>query len=462
MSVVSNTDTVATLGHRTLNSIESIRKHTVTVGGKKGYFVDPERLARLEERAKILCEKPDETSVDQSTLVKMMAEINTLRTDNERAINALSIVNADKAKLSGDVASMNESLTAMKHQAAKQASEMNSERDFLREKLKLAQANLASAKQNVRSADIDLNNSPMESYKNSIEEYRLEIEGLNKRLNGMNSVNASNSAKIKAYEADLISAKHALSLANQSQQSLKTALNEASGSKLTSTMPIDGLPAGAKIVLDPSVKKLLGNKAVSWLEQAIAVPATDVRDKAFHLMLVAKSSSNKRFESLHKLLTQVVTWIKTQSVKARAKLAPWLKMIEDDLRAGKVKTVMFYREQLESIVKLHKEAKEIKSLKKGYEYKLTWWDEVKIWSQILLVNRPRKYGRSILSNLKKFSSWVYARVFLSAKSRGKQKEQFTHHIEMIDGESASLTTDDFELPKRRKAAAKRIFPFGSK
>jgi uncharacterized protein YqfB (UPF0267 family) len=398
MSVKSEATNI-TLGQRTLKSIEHIRKEAITWKKTSGFFVSGEKLNKLEDAVTNLMETGVESSVGPSAQIEMMAEINKLRTMNDRAEAALKAANALAASRAKDAEKMEESLDAMKKMAAEEVNEVNLEAGNIKLQLDAYKLRVKDLTQQVKNSSLS-DPSDLVTMKSDLDKSRAEVTQCNNELQKLNAIKAGHAKRIQEYERNLAQVKADLEANRIRAESLED-------DKKRALLRTDlRLKENTHVVVSQDLSKFLGQKAADWFKQALS-PAADTREKAYTLMLTIKKSSNKRVSFLGKLIQKVFDLVRNLSSRARKVLDPWLDILIADINSMQIRAIGVYRRQLEDIISEHKLitlAKKVASDEKAKEkgdtppmgdYKPSFWEEILIWGELLLVRRPKRYSRSL-------------------------------------------------------------------
>jgi len=187
-------------------------------------------------------------------------------------------------------------------------------------------------------------------------------------------------------------------------------------------------PPRANTVYPQFVTRMLGEKGIKWLQAAESALQADYKERAYNLMLAAKSSNQKRYKSLYHILELVYMWLKTVRVKARKQVADWLEIVQADLVSGSVKTLTEYREllqktvgnKLQSVI-LHQDEEGAK-VKTGnaQPFETKWYEHVYV-TLLVARNVIKRAGKSLFSKAKS--------LFVSKPSKGKEPEKGLDNVE---------------------------------
>lgn len=163
------------------------------------------------------------------------------------------------------------------------------------------------------------------------------------------------SASISEQETALAEAKKEKT---QNDQKLAEALrkNNAAMDDLTCLKNLEHL-VRANIPLEPRkvievpsyVKAYVGTQSMVWLERLDMVSRANMRDRAFHLLSVAKHSENTKIRAFTVILNALFDWIKTKKAAVLVHLEGWLTELENDIKTMSVKALNYYRLKLQAI-----------------------------------------------------------------------------------------------------------------
>jgi len=372
--------------------IDSVKRTPVTVGGKKGCFINSDDLKAVEHRLDDYKKLRAENNISLDELEKVEADVGKLKAENAAAMK----LKADNSALFESLHSRQAELTAeivdlrAQHKSAVEA--RNSEKADLTKTLKEWQAYATTLKaklaqgEDMPGSDVQVKLSvELEEARGTVKQAQLDLEKNNAAVTAANNAQA-------VKEAELSRIRHEHSAVASRVKELEAAF--AAVERKVPPGEVHSLLADIK--LDETVRKIVGAAAFKWLQDLQAISESDIRGSTFLLLRAARDSSNKKVSKLSALLQQLLDWIKTQSNKVRARAKPWLEMISRDIAAGKVQSVMFYREQLEKLVADHSFSKNKwkKETGKKPEYQTSTLEDIALWCQVLLINRPKRYFRS--------------------------------------------------------------------
>ncbi|QKN22709.1 hypothetical protein [Erysiphe necator associated fusarivirus 3] len=367
--------------------LESAHKRFFTAGGSQGFFVDKEDFAYLEEVLSKGKDMRNHVILADDELSRLKGELSNLRSANDLSEKKLKDMQEHLDSSYGK-------LQRAESDRAKALSEANAARDekkrskdeLLKSKSEWQEHVKRLEFQTVASdlsdpVDLKTVKDELTIARRHVKEAQSELERLNTNVSTANesvtNITREKEFLQKAYD-DSVKQYNVINAAWESAQKLSP-----------DPEVVDTL---ARIKLDANVKKLIGEKSFDWLSKLQQIPSTNVRDTTFHLLGAARESSNKQVSKLTALLQKVFEWVKEHSNKMREKLTPWLDTIAQDIATGKVRTMAFYRAELEKLVADFKvvQKKAAEKLDKKVE-DVSFMTNASSWVKVLFYYRPKRY-----------------------------------------------------------------------
>jgi DNA repair exonuclease SbcCD ATPase subunit len=406
--------------------LAKLQSSKCTIAGDKGYFLPEKHRASLDALvADLKSENKLHVGVDVPGL---LADCEKMKADLEHSAKYIKALKENAFANEAALEKSTEEFEAFKVSAKNSLDGLKSQLEENKKNAEEWRQYGKKLKSQIATSDI--------SDPSDLEKLKTELTQAN--TNVTNAVNESQRLKKEIKEITDERSAQIKELAQLKAKALEseTLLNDAKRAQAAAeakAAELDTLKSALNNVrLSPEAEKHMGPQAAKWFKDLATTSVDNLRDQTYHLLLVAKTSRDKQVSKLEKLLQQLFDWIRKQSHKIREILRPWIKMITDDIGAGKTKTVMYYREALEALLKEHNLLIDAKTVKNrvvvpSYEYKPTLWSETKIWAELLLYRRPKRYVNSFgrmcktaFSSVKAFVSSLWSRS--SSVAKGKQPE----------------------------------------
>lgn len=408
-------DSSASMGTSLQTIIEALKQNPKFV--KKGKMVITQRTITKLENALHEVMVSSSTSQSPTDLIKMAEELAALR---KRALEAETEVKAAKASIAarnGDISALREALAASESVAQRKNSELMAESAKLAEQLKAAKAANTESKKLVKSVNSatviseDEYNAAVSKQK----EAAAEVTRLNNALAEINKESAQMAARNLELKNKLQSLEAAKKAAEEKAKLAKPkSFAEVASEGVISKKPIE----------NKTVKKLFGDKGLEWLSAAEQAVKEDIRERAYNLMLAAKSSTDKKVRSLHELLAIVFQWCKMHARKLHRKIAKWVDMVEADMRSGMLKSIAYYRQELEKVIgEIKQERANLEAQKPESSNAIK---EAQAWARVLTHRTKRgakrvyksvtpvSWFKSVLSSLKRVVPGKRAKNFFAS------------------------------------------------
>nr|QUE49154.1 MAG: hypothetical protein [Sclerotinia sclerotiorum fusarivirus 2] len=428
-------------GSRVEQIMESAHKRSFSAGGQKGFFVGTDDLAYLE---KLAIERKDM----KNHVLLTDDEVARLREETAKLKHADSLANQRMQELQNQIDATFQKLERAESERATAKSEADQAREnkkAMKDELIASKAeweqhvkrleNLVVSKDLSDPVDLKTTKDELTIARRNVKSAQTELERLNREVTVANEA-VSNLTRLSE------------NLKSQYDESMSNydTIHAAWKAAQKANPPPEVINVLANIKLDSSVKKLVGEKSYEWLEKLKEVPAVNVRDTTFHLLGAARESSNKQVSKLTALLQWVFDWVKKNSNKVRLQLKPWLDTIAKDIATGKVRTMAFYREELEKLVVEFKatKAKAVKQLESAGKTASFTTDAVS-WIKVLFYYRPKRYfakgvgfvkaGLSkTMKSIKKVLSGIASYFSFTNGHKKLSDEQVESEIHMFDAE----------------------------
>lgn len=368
--------------------LKNVERTPITMGNSKGHFIRESDLSKLAKKIESYRADSHELDDVSQALDNAESELKSMKKENERLetlnenLKKLAIEEEAKSiKLQSELSLLNKE----KHSAI---DKRNKEKEELVANLNQWKKYANDLKEQMTMGEQMLDSDIQKTLESELESARDNVKQAQKGLEDNNKLvaKATRNEELKAAELARVTADF---------QAMKSRWEDSAA--IISALKVDKPPWQAtsflaSIKIDPQVAKYMGPKAMEWFKQLEQVAPEKIRDGVFALVQTTRSSKDKRISKLSWLLQELFDWIKTVGYKVRSLVKPWLDMIIADIATGKVKTVMFYRESLEAIVKDHKfENKAYKQKHKMNENdKLPFIENVAIWAKVLLINKPKR------------------------------------------------------------------------
>lgn len=460
MSVHSN-NTADTLGHRTLKSLHHIREEAITFQGDRGFFVSRKKLDLLEKAVESLSTGEVSTSVGPSALIAANQTIQDLQLKLSASETRLQSLQTDNLNANKKIEAHVNELNAVKVLATSNSKQIATERDLVRQQLTAAQSEKAELLKNYRKDFADMEMDAGEAATIRLNEARQHITELNNQLQAFNNAEKKHKEAVAASEKALASA-----IADRDATALRLKGFQKTEKLVESIKPV---ASKANFAISDEVKKFLGHYSSAALEGFFTADTGDTREKAYNLMLVAKKSSNDKVSKLYSILQKVFEWVKTHSMKVRNRVKPWLDLVANDLATKRIRTLEFYRMELEKLIKLVDEEKQVKLVKSGPNYKLTLWDHTCAWTRASFNHGRRNTKKGFKwfwHKCKSTSSWL-ASLFKAKDVKGKKVIRH-NPIVIFDAEGSAPKAEpiaqesEFKIVTKPGKLKSTFNPFASK
>ncbi|QJT73718.1 hypothetical protein [Botrytis cinerea fusarivirus 5] len=387
MESINNKVTSNDSSSRVERIMESAHKRFFTAGGAQGFFVDKGDFAYLEEVLSKGKDMRNHVTLADSELARLRESLTSLHAANDlsekklkdmqehldSSYGKLQRAESERAKALADANAARDEKKRLKDELVKSKAEW--EDHVKRLEFQTVASDLSDP------VDLKTVKDELTIARRHVKEAQSELERLNTNVSKSNqSVTILTREKEflqKAYD-DSVKQYNTINAAWESAQALSP-----------EPEVVDTL---ARIKLDEGVKKLIGAKSFDWLTKLQQVPTANVRDTTFHLLGAARESSNKQVSKLTALLQKVFEWVKEHSNKMRDKLKPWLDTIAKDIASGKVKTMAFYRSELEKLVADFKVVQEKAATKLNQKVEeVSFMTNASSWVKVLFYYRPKRY-----------------------------------------------------------------------
>lgn len=319
----------------------------VNYKGKRGYFFNPDDLAKAEE----LVAFANSGRLQMLTPEKEEAYKADLRDMREMLDSANKSLQDLKSEL--DVAK--KELAAQEERTATELSLKDSKFKLAQTSKMSLQTQLAAAKtaheqtkESLRKArsgrhpSIDLEEAEQMTLHSASEVTRLnnELQRVNTEVKEANTKVAEESQRAKvlreqvAFLESQMADFHGAQAAAVSLKPLKPATVSLNKGFLT---------------------RVLGTKGIEWLQKEELIDRQDTRDRAYHLMQAANAGHTRVYKSLGEVLFIAWSALKRMSKASWKHLNGWLEEVTRDFRAGTLKSIKFYREKLEKVLEALKQ-----------------------------------------------------------------------------------------------------------
>lgn len=387
MESINNKVTTNESGSQVDRILESAHKRFFTAGGDQGFFVDKRDFAYLEEVLLKGKDMRNHVLLADTELVRLKEDLSALHAANDlsekklkdmqehldSSYGKLQRAESERAKALEDAKSAREEKKRFKDELVKSKAEW--EAHVKRLEFQTISSDLSDP------VDLKTVKDELVIARRHVKDAQAELERLN-----------SNVSKANESATHLTREKEFLQKAYDDSVKQYNAINSAWESAQALAPEPEVVDTLARIKLDESVKKLIGAKSFDWLSKLQQVPTANVRDTTFHLLGAARDSSNKQVSKLTALLQKVFEWVKEHSNKMRDKLKPWLDTIASDIASGKVRTMAFYRSELEKLVADFKVVQHKAATKLNQKVEeVSFMTNASSWVKVLFYYRPKRY-----------------------------------------------------------------------
>jgi len=413
-------------------SLKKLNEHTVTWKGQNGYFVSKKLMKTTEDQLRHAIKNVN-TAEDTALLEEHATQLNQMRERCNLMYSAMKALETERDSKKKSLEEVQELVIKLQKDStirrAREGEVNKLKKELADKEIELGQAKIKS-KASMRSSDVD--------GAQKIQEHEDTLRNEVKLLQEQRRLADAGTA---ALETELTKTKEKkagleLDLASLHKEiSVAKSLN-AQAQSVSSIEPVN-------IELStPLATLLLGKKGMEWLSKIDYNMRINLRNYAQTLMTTAASSNPTR--GLVDLLKLVVEWMKDTTYVAREKIRPWLIMIETHLKAGVVRSMGFYRDELKKIigdfkasVKAQQESEPgrasyhtntvafkdtvLKFVRRNVRPK-SWWSSIK--------SRAKKIGRKIREVYLGFTSWFGNKT--SIDPLVEEDIPFFDHFETID------------------------------
>lgn len=406
-SIHSTQTTVSTLGRDITKYIRD-RSSSVSWQGKEGFFMSSKAMAAVRQKLDNYAATHDATPDSTEALAALYAQVNEAREKNDvlqKAKDELVKQLADAAANSGK---LKDDWEDIDHKNAQTILALKAEATALKVDLKQSQATNKAAKEDFLKVKHGFDPQAALDAQARVDTSSAIVTKLNNELQARNS-------EMEHLRAEAASAK----------QKWQTAQNMLQSEKLASAKMLDDFEAaksGVKITDRPVqlnrdyLRKVIGDKGIKHLVEFDNIVRTDARDRCYKMLSALKSSNTQPLKGLSDLVQIALDWLRLKSYKVRQQLLPWIELVASDVKSGTVKRLVFYRTELEKLIKRTTENIKVASTKardKYYEKRFKYdgffdflFTEASAWAQVL-ARRTSRYAKRAYNATKCFVMRIF-------------------------------------------------------
>lgn len=322
--------------------IEHMKSHSVSFGGRQGYFVSKDKLRSIESRLLTAMEKDDEES--PTRLLNLQDELDEIKKSSEFLQSELKAAQ-QKVRERGDlIAKLQREKETQELLAKSRLDEVNKTHKEYKEILEQTKEERLKVQEELRSAAKGFDPEKAKDLQLQVENLTGKIRETTKQLELINSDK-------KTLEKELYESKGKILAAQAEKDELTRQVDSLiNARKRASVDEIPPLTVPRPEINNRLVARILGEKGLDFLHQAEQAMVDDYRDRVYKLMWASRHGKTQNLKSLSALLEIVFHWLRKKAYKARAVIAKWVDIIEAHLRKGTIKAVSWYRDRLRELV----------------------------------------------------------------------------------------------------------------
>jgi len=387
MSTHSEIESTAT--ETIARQIEHIKSKPVSVGGAGGYFVTKSKLDHIEQKLLSALEQSAMTSDSPSRLIELQEELNEIRDSSRKAQADLERTQATLKERTATFAKVARDRDTQQALAKSRLEEVERTHAQYREALAEAKKEREDSRALLATASKGFDPDRAQELQKSVESSTARIKDLQRDLELIN-------ADKKALNASFQEANAQLAALSSERTVLQNRINELLTTKnLASSDVVPEITVARPELNSKILQKMIGDRGINWLHKAEQQMVDDYRNRIYNLRLATKYANSPNVKSISDLLQIVLNWCKNKTWKARKIIASWVDMIEAHIRAGAVRSVKFYHDELRRISDEFDEQRAHHNVEPGQ--KLRWWEDAYFYAKVF-------YGRAKRSS-KRTTSW---------------------------------------------------------
>ncbi|ALD89095.1 gp2 [Macrophomina phaseolina single-stranded RNA virus 1] len=370
--------------------IEHMKNHSVSFGGKQGYFVSKDKLKSIESKLLHAMEKDDEES--PTRLLNLQDELDEIKKSSEFLQNELKAAQ-QKVRERGDlIVKLQREKETQELLAKSRLDEVNKTHKQYKEILEQTKEERLKVQEELRSAAKGFDPEKAKDLQMQVENLTGKIRETTKQLELINSDKKTLEKELYEYKGKILAAQAEKDELTRQVDSLINARKRASIEE------IPPLTVPRPEINNRLVARILGEKGLDFLHQAEQAMVDDYRDRVYKLMWASRHGKTQNLKSLSALLEIVFHWLRQKTYKARAVVAKWVDLIEAHLRKGTIKAVSWYRDRLRELVDDFEEIKASYGHEPGKPER--WHKHAYYWLQVVW-NRAKRQPSKIARVLKR-------------------------------------------------------------
>jgi len=368
-------------------SIDEIKAKTATYMGKSVHIVSPNKLGSLTRRVERMLASSANTSPEfQEKLIQAHQQLTVVSEENQRLRKTIDDFEKLHTKTVEDAMKANSALESRHKLHLESERAAKTERNGLLQKLTSMKQDLEGQKNIVKTLQKGFDPDALKQALETKEALAKDVGDLNAKLSNISKESQARKDAISKLEATIKGLQSSKNETAKKIEDLKALLH---GKK-----PRDG-----ELVFSQTMISLLGPEAARKLREIAQIAHDDIKQRAFHAAQSLDQSKSKQLKGLAKLFWAVFNWCKNQSFKARKILSGWMDLVLQDLTAGTLKAISFYRDELAKMIELKKELvaiqkghKKDKKTSDEYGKAESFWEDAYFtsWAILLRVRRNTK------------------------------------------------------------------------
>lgn len=326
--------------------LEQIRSFKITVGGKPFHAVSSESLSLLEAQVDKELAHVGETGDGSPTeLISMHDELVQLRAEQKRTKAELDKLSASEADSRKALSASRAAWKVANDKLADVRSKSESEVKDAKTKLAGLEAELTKLKVAGKQPTAKFDPEAAALIDRARDEASQQVKAIQKKLEANNNLKSAAQAEVNKLHKEVKARELELESEKAKVTEMKVAIEQAENK-------------GKPLVISKAMRALLGESASHTLESWSSTASEDVKERAYIGMKALTRHKNKLLSAIGRLFEKVFQWCKTQGIRARKALKPWMDMVIEDIASAKLRAISFYRDELKKLQVIIEEKKQ--------------------------------------------------------------------------------------------------------
>jgi len=327
--------------------------------------------------------KTCQSAVETESLMKYTQQLSELRSEKSLLSSALAEAKDSVATLKDEINAIKAGNDFERRQLGEAVEELQSRQEYLLGLLKEADGHNSELKASIKALKSSSDVAGAEALSAERVKAAAEVADLHNQLGSVK-------AELHTARTDFDSRQKYikdLELKMAQQRGKQMEISEAMEMAKTAAF-VKQVPATVEFQ-SRLVRGILGKTGAEWLQKVELASRVDARERAYALLQATARGTSGPIKSMNQIIEICFKWLKTASFNMRQSVLPWLKWIENDLRAGTLKSAKLYREALEKILASYKQARlstplgieDVKGKREqpAPDFKWHWWNPVHLY-----------------------------------------------------------------------------------